>query len=372
MKKNIKTDIGLLELMLYGIAMMLMYVVSKSWIITAIGMVLLALVLNYRGFTVNLKRLTSGLVIIILICMLAFSAAPKNNSFKPKNDDDKDKTVEKINNNENSDEESEKQDDNVTTTTVGNGYGVNNKKLPAYLERGTMSAEYGGKPAVNGIIPDTRMETNVSTTEAFDAVSKKNEDELKRKQQERIEELEKEGYTVEKQENGITVATKKDTTENNNNNNNNNQSEKESMTSEEIQDELKNMPQNNVESSVQETPSQEQPQVEQSQPQAQPQVEQQPQPQTQPQVEQPQVEQPQAQPVSITPVDGNTAYAGDSVQFSVGGDVQRVEGLDGLSYSLNGGYLTVNTNPGEATVISPMVVGIDGSTATASVTINVL
>ena len=77
-------------------------------------------------------------------------------------------------------------------------------------------------------------------------------------------------------------------------------------------------------------------------------------------------------PVSISPIDGNTAYAGDAVQFKVAGDIKSVDGLDGVKYSLSGGYLTVYTNASEATVISPTLVGEDGSTASASVTINVL
>lgn len=78
-------------------------------------------------------------------------------------------------------------------------------------------------------------------------------------------------------------------------------------------------------------------------------------------------------PVTITPLDGNVAYAGDSVQFKVTGEVGEVNGLDGLKYSLTNGYLTVETNPGEATVLSVQVVGADGvSNATSTVTINVI
>lgn len=78
-------------------------------------------------------------------------------------------------------------------------------------------------------------------------------------------------------------------------------------------------------------------------------------------------------PVSITALDGSEAIAGDTVQFKVTGNVKTVEGLDGLDYSLANGYLTVNTQDGVATVISPVIIGADGtSTATASVTVNVL
>lgn len=77
-------------------------------------------------------------------------------------------------------------------------------------------------------------------------------------------------------------------------------------------------------------------------------------------------------PVSITALDGNKATAGDSVQFKVTGDVAKVEGLDGLKYSFTNGYITVNTEPDVATVLSVTVIGTDGSTATSVVTVNVL
>ena len=82
--------------------------------------------------------------------------------------------------------------------------------------------------------------------------------------------------------------------------------------------------------------------------------------------------QPEYTPVSISSLDGSSAYAGDSVQFKVSGDVKSVDGLGGLKYTFAGGYITVDTNPGEATVITPVVTGKDGSTATTSVTVNVL
>ena len=78
-------------------------------------------------------------------------------------------------------------------------------------------------------------------------------------------------------------------------------------------------------------------------------------------------------PVTITPLDGNNAIAGDSVQFKVTGEIKTIEGLEGLNYTQANGYITVNTTPGEATVITPVVIGADGvSTATTSVTVNVL
>lgn len=85
------------------------------------------------------------------------------------------------------------------------------------------------------------------------------------------------------------------------------------------------------------------------------------------------VVQPTKTPVTITPLDGNQAYAGDSVQFKLTGDVASVNGLDGLKYSMANGYLTVETNPNEATVLTITIVGSDGvSSATTSVTINVI
>ena len=81
----------------------------------------------------------------------------------------------------------------------------------------------------------------------------------------------------------------------------------------------------------------------------------------------------QPTPVTITPLDGSQAYAGDSVQFKITGDVGSINGLDGFKYSMANGYLTVETNPSEATVLTISVIGTDGvSTATASVTINVI
>lgn len=81
----------------------------------------------------------------------------------------------------------------------------------------------------------------------------------------------------------------------------------------------------------------------------------------------------QPTPVTITPLDGDQAYAGDSVQFKLTGEVKGVTGLDGLQYTISNGYLTVETNPDEATVLTPIIIGADGvSTATTSVTINVI
>lgn len=58
--------------------------------------------------------------------------------------------------------------------------------------------------------------------------------------------------------------------------------------------------------------------------------------------------------VNVTAIDGYTTTVGSSVQFKVEGDNVAVEGLDGISYSLNNGILTVNVG-NEATVLSVCV-----------------
>lgn len=55
--------------------------------------------------------------------------------------------------------------------------------------------------------------------------------------------------------------------------------------------------------------------------------------------------------VSVTAIDGYTTTVGSSVQFRVEGDNVTVDGLDGISYSLNNGILTINVGS-EATVLS--------------------
>lgn len=72
-------------------------------------------------------------------------------------------------------------------------------------------------------------------------------------------------------------------------------------------------------------------------------------------------------PVSVTALDGSTAVAGDTVQFKLDGDVAMVDG--GVNEN---GYVSVKTNPDEATVITITAIGKDGSTASASVTVNVV
>lgn len=78
-------------------------------------------------------------------------------------------------------------------------------------------------------------------------------------------------------------------------------------------------------------------------------------------------------PVTIESLDGDKAIAGDTVQFKTTGKVKTIEGLEGLNYSYNGEYVTINTAANEGTVITLKVIGEDGaSTATASVTVSVL
>lgn len=76
--------------------------------------------------------------------------------------------------------------------------------------------------------------------------------------------------------------------------------------------------------------------------------------------------------VKISSMVGSTAYAGDTIQFKITGDVKNIEGLDGLSYTFKNGVLTINTAKDEATVITPKVIGENGSTATTTVTVSVL
>ena len=82
--------------------------------------------------------------------------------------------------------------------------------------------------------------------------------------------------------------------------------------------------------------------------------------------------QPEYTPVGIQSLDGPTAMAGDTVQFKVTGDVKSVDGFDGLSYTNSNGYISVETKANESTVLTPVVTGQDGSTATTSVVVNVL
>jgi hypothetical protein len=82
--------------------------------------------------------------------------------------------------------------------------------------------------------------------------------------------------------------------------------------------------------------------------------------------------QPEYTPVGIQSLDGPTAIAGDTVQFKVTGDVKSVDGFDGLSYTNSNGYISVETKANESTVLTPVVTGQDGSTATTSVVVNVL
>ncbi len=80
--------------------------------------------------------------------------------------------------------------------------------------------------------------------------------------------------------------------------------------------------------------------------------------------------EPKSNPVSITAIGGNTATAGESVQFKISGDVASIEGTSGFQTSQSNGILTVQTQEGVATVIYITVRGVDGSQASASVTVN--
>lgn len=58
--------------------------------------------------------------------------------------------------------------------------------------------------------------------------------------------------------------------------------------------------------------------------------------------------------VSVSAIDGYATTVGSQIQFRVDGDDVKIEGLDGISYSLNNGILTVNVG-NEATVLSVCV-----------------
>ncbi len=81
-------------------------------------------------------------------------------------------------------------------------------------------------------------------------------------------------------------------------------------------------------------------------------------------------------PVSIRSLDGGKAYAGDSVQFKITGDVKELNGLDGFvkgkDYTFSNGCLTINTHENEATTITIEVVGVNGTTSSASVEVKVI
>ncbi len=81
-------------------------------------------------------------------------------------------------------------------------------------------------------------------------------------------------------------------------------------------------------------------------------------------------------PISIKSLDGGKAYAGDSVQFKITGDVKEINGLGGYvkgkDYTFSNGCLTINTHENEATTITIEVVGVNGTTASASVEVKVI
>lgn len=81
-------------------------------------------------------------------------------------------------------------------------------------------------------------------------------------------------------------------------------------------------------------------------------------------------------PVTIVSLDGGKAYAGDSIQFRITGEVKSIEGLDGyvkgVDYTFINGCLTINTHPKVATSITVEVVGTNGTTATSTVAISVI
>ena len=90
---------------------------------------------------------------------------------------------------------------------------------------------------------------------------------------------------------------------------------------------------------------------------------------TAPEVQETKVEVKKFESVSISAIDGNSAMVNSTIQYRVNGDVAKIEGLDGLSYSMNNGVLTIQTGA-EATAVYFEVTGQDGSVAVAEFTVN--
>lgn len=71
--------------------------------------------------------------------------------------------------------------------------------------------------------------------------------------------------------------------------------------------------------------------------------------------------------VEVKAIDGYETYVNSSVQFKISGDVDSIDGLDGIDYSFSNGVLTINTGS-EATTLSVDVNGVN--TVSFDVTIN--
>lgn len=62
--------------------------------------------------------------------------------------------------------------------------------------------------------------------------------------------------------------------------------------------------------------------------------------------------------VEVKAIDGYETYVNSSVQFKISGDVDSIDGLDGIDYTFSNGVLTINTGS-EATVLSVDVNGVN-------------
>lgn len=62
--------------------------------------------------------------------------------------------------------------------------------------------------------------------------------------------------------------------------------------------------------------------------------------------------------VEVKALDGYETYVNSSVQFKISGDVDSIDGLDGIDYTFSNGVLTINTGS-EATVLSIDVNGMN-------------
>ena len=396
MENTMKKRNGIVESILHAICVVFIYLLSKNIAFTLVMMFILSLFFHCYGFTRRLKVLLTTIFVIIAIIFMLFACCNKPKVEPPK---DNEQTVQV--------EDQEQPEDQQVIQTGGGykkpdkGYGVTDTVKPSY---GNVNGDTTGKNDANK--GDTEVVGPKEQTFKSPNVSKQ-EEELNQK----IQDAKDKGDTVTEGEGGIVFVGGSEEDSNpdegkpspddeKSNGNVVTDKDKEQDLFEQAFPEEKNhsndvVPTPDSDIKDLEKPSasdstnsnsgvgsEETPNVEQTTPSEKPNtgdndkntgnV-------TQDEVTQPSETKPSEEkvekkqtPVSITPIGGTRAFAGDSVQFKVEGDVASIEGLDGLDYDFSGGYLTIYTNPGEATVITPIVIGADGiHTAKTSVTISV-
>ena len=397
MENTMKKRNGIVESILHAICVVFIYLLSKNIAFTLVMMFILSLFFHCYGFTRRLKVLLTTIFVIIAIIFMLFACCNKPKVEPPK-DNDQTAQVE---------DQKQPEDQQVIQTGGGykkpdRGYGVTDTVKPTY---GNVNGDKTGKQDANK--GNTEVVGPKEQTFKSPDVSKQ-EEELNQK----IQDAKDKGDTVTEGEDGIVfvggseedskpdeskpspegekpkgnVVTDKD---------------KEQDLFDEVFPEEKNhnndvvpTPDSNIKdlekpsasdstNSNSGVSSEETPNVDQTTPSDKQNTSDNDKntgnvPQdvvTQPSETKPSQEdkaEKKETPVSITSISGARAFAGDSVQFKVEGDVASIEGLDGLDYDFSGGYLTVYTNPSEATVITPIVIGADGiHTAKTSVTISV-